>query len=237
MSVSTTNTSEEYLGDGATTVLPITFEFLTNSQVKVKKLVIATDVETILAEGVDYTLTGGPPATGGDPATDVTMTTAPASGEKITVYRQTALLQNTEFLDTVLADPTEDQLDLIVMMIQELATEVTGGTATASAAPTELALQSVGDAETITVQDDSQKLIKRIQGGTADANTETTIIEDGLTAWQELRLLGQSDTQTLTLQSATNLKLNGDMVFFDNSVLDLVWDNTNLKWIETGRRN
>jgi hypothetical protein len=237
MSVSTTNTSEEYLGDGSTTVLPITFEFLDNEQIKVKKLIIATDVETILGEGSDYTLTGGPPATGGNPATDVTMTTAPASGEMITVYRQTALLQDTEFLDTVLADPTEDQLDLIVMMIQELSATASGGTSTASAAPTELAIQSVADAATLTVGDNSQKLIKRVQGGTASANTTTTLIGDGLVAWQELRLVGQSDTQTLTLQAASNLKLNGDMVFFDNSVLDLVWDNTNLKWIETGRRN
>jgi hypothetical protein len=235
MSVSTTNTSEEYLGNGATTVLAITFDFLDNEQIKVKKTITATGAETILAEGVDYTLTGGPPATGGNPATDVTMTTAPASGEMITVYRQTEKLQDTEYVDTVGADATEDQLDLIVMMIQELAEDVAsgGGSSGASAAPTQLANQSVADAATLTVQDNSQKLVKKVQGGTANANTTTTVIEDGLVAWQELRLIGLSDTQTLTLQAAANLDIDGDVVFFQNTVLDLLWDEENTKWIRT----
>lgn len=228
MSVSTTSTYEDYVGDGSTTVLPITFDILTSSQVKVKRYEGIT--EEVLTEGADFTLTGG------DPASDVTMLVAPTVDQTIRVYRDTQKVQNTEYVETVGADVTEEQFDLLVMMIQELATDVadagSGGTG-ASSAPTEIAEQAVADGETIALGSPDQKLVKRVRGSTG--GTTTTLIDNGETDWQELRLVGQADDTTLTLQGAANLKLNGDMLFTEDSVLDLVWDQTNTKWIESGR--
>lgn len=228
MSVSNTNTYEEYVGDGSTTVLPITFEIIDNNQVKVKRY--EDDTEEVLIEGADYTISGG------TPGTSVVMLSAPTADQTIRVYRDTEQVQNTDYIETVGADVTEEQFDLIVMMIQELSTRITevgsGGTG-ASAAPTEIAEQSVSNAEQITLGSSDQKLIKRLTGGTG--GTTTTLIDDGEAAWQECRLVGQSDANPITIQSNTNLVLNGDVTLGADSVLDLVWDLENTKWIETGR--
>lgn len=59
-------------------------------------------------------------------------------------------------------------------------------------------------------------------------------IAAGVSIGQNLRLIGRSDTNTLTLNDGNGLDLNGSIVLDSNSCIELFWDGTN--WTETARR-
>lgn len=74
-----------------------------------------------------------------------------------------------------------------------------------------------------------------IQGnGGAVTVTANPRIAVGTATGQKLRLIGRSDTNTLSLDDGNGLDLNGSWVGSASRVLDLEWDGTN--WLETGRR-
>ena len=52
---------------------------------------------------------------------------------------------------------------------------------------------------------------------------------------QELYLFGTSDTNTVQLDSASNLKLDGEIVLRDKTQLCLHWIQGLNKWVEAGR--
>lgn len=230
-----TQVSETYNGDGSVTAFIIPFYFLANTQIKVSWVDGATETESVLSEGVDYTLTGG------DPATHVTFITAPDSDKTITVYRETALQQTYDYVDTGAfpAAAHENALDKIVMMIQEVnETAASGGSSggTGSGAFERMTNQSLSAAGIITVGT-SQRMIKRVQGSGAAVTADTTTpLEVGTIDGQEMRLVGSHDDNTLTITAASlNVLLNGDVTLTKYSVLDLCWDETDALWIETGR--
>lgn len=59
-------------------------------------------------------------------------------------------------------------------------------------------------------------------------------ISAAATVGRRLRLIGRSDTNTLTLNDGNGLDLNGPVVLGASSVIDLEFDGTN--WVETSRR-
>lgn len=95
--------------------------------------------------------------------------------------------------------------------------------------------QTLSAAATITLAGNGRQLI-RVQGNggaiTVDATTGVTAgTKDGI----ELRLQGLSDTNTVTIASAGNMRLNGTCVLGNGDVLDLMWNNSNSTWDEVGR--
>lgn len=119
MSVPTETSRITYAGNGATVAFPTGFVYLDADTVKVT-LTDASDVDTVLTAGVDYTLVqaGGE----GSRAGTVTMVTAPAVGETLTIERDVSLTQETSFRTQGSFSPAvhEDAMDRIVFEVQEL---------------------------------------------------------------------------------------------------------------------
>ena len=117
MTVTSTTSRKQYSGNDSTTDFPTTFRFTANNHLTV----ILTDgdsVETTQVEGTDYTLTGAGVASGGT----VTMTTAPATGETLTIKRDP---QRTQESSLPLGGPfpsstVEAMIDLSTEQIQAL---------------------------------------------------------------------------------------------------------------------
>lgn len=90
MTVSTTaNRAGPTTGDGSTTAFAFNYPFRATSDLVVISRVISTGVETVLTEGVDYTVTGtADSGTGGYSSGTVTLASAPASTKTITISRE-----------------------------------------------------------------------------------------------------------------------------------------------------
>ena len=117
MTLGAMTTPDQYNGDGGTTSFPITFVFWNSDDPRVTLKVTATGVETVWVRGSDYTVTGGSGATG-----TIEATTAPASGETLTIESALGNTQPTDIptggsLDT---GALEQQLDQTVRQIQQL---------------------------------------------------------------------------------------------------------------------
>lgn len=65
----------------------------------------------------------------------------------------------------------------------------------------------------------------------------TTSITDGTTDGQFLVLQGTSDTNTVTIQDASNVELNGDIVLGSGDLIALLYNSTAGVWRELYRSN
>lgn len=108
----------QYTGNGATTDFAVPFVYSFESDV----VVVLTDTlgqDVVQNVNTDYTITGGgvPPAVG-----DVTMVTAPASGEYLTIYRETSKTQEVDYIpyDSFPAESHEGALDRLTLITQEI---------------------------------------------------------------------------------------------------------------------
>ena len=112
---STTNPLIRSLGNGITTAFPTTFVFDTSSDlVVILTGTNGTDTAQIIT--THYTVTGGSGATG-----TVTMITPPASGEYLTIYRDTGLTQELDLVenDQLPAETLEAAFDKLTYIAQE----------------------------------------------------------------------------------------------------------------------
>lgn len=118
MTVPTTTRLVEYDGDDTLTVFAYPFKVYAAGDMVVT-LIDAVAVETIQTLGVHYTISGLGLPSGGN----VTMVTAPATGETLRIERTPPILQQTDLRNqgTYLPSNVEDALDKIVMMIQAIA--------------------------------------------------------------------------------------------------------------------
>ena len=71
--------------------------------------------------------------------------------------------------------------------------------------------------------------------GAAVTVDATTGISAGEVDRQPLRLVGGSDTNTVTIPFAGNVNVNGAAVLAAGHVIDFEWDTTNTEWLEVGR--
>lgn len=117
MTVSSETRRADYLGDGATTDFATGFRFLQDQDLKVIVTVTATGVESEKVLNTDYTVTGS----GLDAGGTVTMNTAPISGEKLTILRNLAITQETDYVenDPFPAESHERALDKLTMIVQQ----------------------------------------------------------------------------------------------------------------------
>lgn len=116
MTITVTTVRETSAGNGVTTVFPTTFKFFDEDDLRVSIIVDATGVETVQTITTHYNVSGGNGAVG-----NVTMVTAPASGETLVVKRITPKTQSTDFQanDPFPAEVQERALDRLTMLVQE----------------------------------------------------------------------------------------------------------------------
>lgn len=115
MTVSSANYRNDYNGNGTTTVFAYNFKIQDSAQIEVI-LVSSAGVETTQTLTTHYTLSGVGDAGGGN----VTMVTAPASGEKLVVRRTMPYIQETDYVsgDPFPAETHEAALDELTMADQ-----------------------------------------------------------------------------------------------------------------------
>ncbi len=121
MTVSSAQNKVSYAGDGSTTVFSVPFLFQANADITAI-LRDGQGVETTWVEGTDYTLTGAGNPSGGT----LTATTAPGSGEKLTIKRVVPLTQETDYPEggQFPAQSHEDALDRGTMADQQLQEQI-----------------------------------------------------------------------------------------------------------------
>lgn len=117
MTISTTTSEIPYNGNGVTTEFTVPFRFLTNEDLVVVS-VSAAGVETTKVLTTDYTITGA----GDDEGGTVTMLVAPASNTRLIIYRDTDIVQETDYIsgDPFPAETHERALDRLTMIAQEI---------------------------------------------------------------------------------------------------------------------
>ena len=116
MAISTTTSRAQYSGNGSTTSFSVPFKFNDNSWI-VAELEDSSNVITTWVLDTDFTLAGA----GVDAGGTLIATTAPASGESLTIYRQTPLTQSTDLVLTgeFNSGNVEDALDKLTAAIQD----------------------------------------------------------------------------------------------------------------------
>jgi hypothetical protein len=117
MTVSTTTNKIRYSGTGSQYIFPYTFKIFADADLEVI-LTSAAGVDTTKTLTTHYTVSGAGSGSGGN----VTMITAPASGEYLTVKRNLDILQETDYVenDPFPAESHENALDRLTMICQQL---------------------------------------------------------------------------------------------------------------------
>ena len=116
MTVSSTTTRVSFSGDGSTTVFAYTFKIFDDDDITVI-LRSSTGTETVQTKTTDYSVSGVGNTNGGN----VTMVTAPATGETLVLRRTSAQTQTTDYVanDPFPAATHEDALDKLTFLAQE----------------------------------------------------------------------------------------------------------------------
>lgn len=118
MTISSTTVKQRFSGNDVTVTFAIPGSIEANSEVKVylRDENVDPHTQTLQVSGTDYTITGG------NPGTNVVMTTAPATGEVLVIVRDTPSTQPTDYISNGAfdAEAHEGALDHIVRAVQEL---------------------------------------------------------------------------------------------------------------------
>lgn len=109
-----------YSGDGATLTFAVNAYFLEelSGAAHLKVIQRAADgTETVLVQDTDYTVTGAGNASGGE----ITLTSAPASGETLVIEREVPKTQETDYVANgpLPAESHERALDKLTMLVQQ----------------------------------------------------------------------------------------------------------------------
>ncbi|MBV5338143.1 MAG: right-handed parallel beta-helix repeat-containing protein [Deltaproteobacteria bacterium] len=117
MTVETNVSKAQFLGSGSVGPFTFDFRFFLNTEVYVIKTSSA-GIDTDLTETTDYILTGAGSTSGGS----VTLVTALAIGEELTIYRMVEPVQTTSIRNQAAFFPEihEDVFDKLMMIIQQL---------------------------------------------------------------------------------------------------------------------
>ena len=118
MTVSNLTNRVQFSGNGSTTIFSFGFKVFADTELVVTETVTATGVETTKSLSTHYTVQGAGNESGGT----VTMGAAPASGTTLTIKRELALTQTTDFLanDAFSSESLESALDRLIMVTQQL---------------------------------------------------------------------------------------------------------------------
>lgn len=118
MTISSTASRIAYAGNGVTVAFSFPYYFLANADLVVILKNDTTGVETVKTITTHYTVAGAGIPAGGT----VTMVTAPATGETLTIYRDPAATQSLDLVnnDKLPAEPLEQAIDRNMMVSQRV---------------------------------------------------------------------------------------------------------------------
>ncbi len=118
MTLSSTVNRVSFSTNGSTQAFSFPYYFLKSADLVVILKNNTTGVETLQVLTTDYTVTGAGVSAGGT----VTMNSAPASGQKLTIFRSPSPIQETDLVenDELPAETVEKSLDLGQMVAQRL---------------------------------------------------------------------------------------------------------------------
>jgi hypothetical protein len=121
LTVSTTDSSIDYLGNGVTAAFPVPFRFLRNEDLVVSS-VAADGTDTPLVMGANYTVVGAGSQTGGA----VMLTTPPLAGITINISRVLSPVQSTDLRNQgrFYAETHESVFDYLTMLVQQVLTYI-----------------------------------------------------------------------------------------------------------------
>jgi hypothetical protein len=171
MTVATsTAKSGPYAGSGTTGPFTVGFRFLENAHIQVIRT-SSTGVDTTLALTTDYTVTGAGGASG-----SVTLVTALAVGQQLTIIRNVPFTQDADYVqnDAFPAESHERALDKLTMQTQQLL-EAVNRAAKLPVTSTEDAQALTDD---ITLLADNLTTINAVAGSLGDIDTVATSIGD-----------------------------------------------------------
>ena len=123
MAITTTTSRTQYSGNDTTTTFAIGFKFIENSDI-VAELDDGINPPTTWVLDTDYTLSGA----GNDAGGSLEATTAPATGETLTIYRSVSFTQESDLVLTgnFNSQTVEDMVDKNTQMIQQLNEGISG---------------------------------------------------------------------------------------------------------------
>ncbi len=115
MTISTTDSRKEYVGNGVTTAFPIPFRFLENSHIVVTYVINSAQTDWVM--GSDYTLSGADDDAGGM----LIATVAPVSLSTLIIRRVVPATQETDYIsgDPFPAESHERAIDKLTMLAQQ----------------------------------------------------------------------------------------------------------------------
>ena len=118
MTIATTISRVETVGNGSTTVFAYAFKIFATTDLKVWLVTTATGAAVLQTITTHYSVSGAGDAGGGN----VTMVTAPAATETLVVERHTPETQATDYVenDAFGADTHETALDRVVALVQQV---------------------------------------------------------------------------------------------------------------------
>lgn len=121
MTIATAIARADYAGNGISVMFPVPFYFLEAPHIEVVRRGV-DGVETALSKDVHFTVAGAGVKAGGA----ITMLTAPASGEQLTIRRKVPITQTLDYVanDPFPAESHELGLDKSAMIDQQLAEEI-----------------------------------------------------------------------------------------------------------------
>lgn len=122
MTIAKTIARAQYAGNGSTTPFSFPYRFFADVDLQVYLQVDATGIETLQTLTTHYTVSNNGDETGGT----VTMVTAPANGETLTILRAIAQTQSTDYAanDAFPAETHEVALDRLTLLVQQLQEKV-----------------------------------------------------------------------------------------------------------------
>ncbi len=113
-----------YAGNGGTVAFAVPFPFHAQGDLVVLAITDSTGLETAQVLTTDYTISGSQDTLTHYPnGGTVTMTTAPASGVTLTIYRDPPVIQSADLVenDNLPAESVEAEFDYVTMLIQRIA--------------------------------------------------------------------------------------------------------------------
>lgn len=100
----------------------------------------------------------------------------------------------------------------------------------------DIATQAVPAAGTIHINDAVYSNVRRISGSGGAVTVDTTTgMDAGTLDMQEVILIGQSDTDTVTINPIGNMAPNGSVTLGANDAVTFRWDASLSLWLEMGR--
>lgn len=174
MTVSSSSNKVQYNGNGSTTVFAYTFKVFNQNDLTVI-IRSASGTETVKTITTHYTVSGVGSAGGGN----VTMLTAPAAGETITILREQDLIQEFDLVpnDPFPAQLMEDALDKLTFMVQQHSEELDRAikaSRTNTIGSTEFAISAANRANKIFAFDSAGELAVTQELGTYRGNWATS---------------------------------------------------------------